>query len=908
MSIGNVLHGFVVGYEKASEVLNRDADTAYRKALAKKEQPATDKDLAGRPDPLSGSGGAIYEGPGSDTTTTGSVTPGDPLYRDAIAGIESAGTKDPYRALGIEIKRRTGPDRAYGRYQVMASNIPSWTKEALGESLTPQQFLASNEAQDKVFDYKFGQYVEKYGERGAASMWYTGSPNEPNRTDPLGKLTGKTYTDKFMSNLERGRKAAPPTDKEIASVDPTQTAATGKSNQVAEQTAGPAPAAPAGSLLDTETRKQMNPKMLSVIDKATADNPGLFALNPDTKTIRSEADQRAMVDKGWSKTMNSKHLAGTGKAVDLVPINPATGKPDANYTAGYDAITQAMRKAAADLGIKDLQWGGDWKSFKDRPHWQVSKLEGEPFPTTGGTAFAARGGAIPEPRQFAEGGSTEDPAFGGWGTLLSNNTATGGSANGGSDTGSAADFNTGFGNATFTEENAPVAGWFDASDTTHTDQGAAPVNSVLTTQTNTQQADDAYNPLRDTTQDVVAETPAADTGTGAIPENPIAPTTGFYELGTAPAATVGFTAPAAAPAPVAAPKGPQYTFISGQGDPNARLMGNAGQYMNMTNPNTGQRERVLKGSRWQRNYAQGGVIPDPAEPVQKYAGGGSVFGDYWTAAPAKATSKDERFKQLLAIESRGGGSQHGGQDSARDRAARRLNREYSGRSSTAYRPGKGGGGGGGKKIGTGPGTPDPITTKGTPEISDPHINVTPENKNRLVGPDDRAPPRKKSALEEGFEDRARPAADRPPSDKPASSNALADEMANRDVKRPDRPGPVIPEPGLTPSPTSDPDQWKLPLGADPTVVRPDAIAQEEQGPPMPPKPVVPEPPDNAYQAPLGAVPSEVNPPTPAPAPTPPAPAPAAAAPAPAPPVIPDQIDLRPRTDLDRTCGNDHTAV
>ena len=36
-----------------------------------------------------------------------------------------------------------------------------------------------------------------------------------------------------------------------------------------------------------------------------------------------------------------------------------------------------MRKAAQDEGVSDLSWGGDWKSFQDKPHWQVSQLEQE---------------------------------------------------------------------------------------------------------------------------------------------------------------------------------------------------------------------------------------------------------------------------------------------------------------------------------------------------------------------------------------------------------------------------------------------------------------------------------------------------------------------------------------------------
>ena len=91
-------------------------------------------------------------------------------YLNALGTIESSNN---YGALGPE----TGKGRAYGRYQVMDFNIPTWTKEAMGQSLTPQQFLENKEAQDAVARFKFGQYVEQYGNPyDAASVWFSGRP------------------------------------------------------------------------------------------------------------------------------------------------------------------------------------------------------------------------------------------------------------------------------------------------------------------------------------------------------------------------------------------------------------------------------------------------------------------------------------------------------------------------------------------------------------------------------------------------------------------------------------------------------------------------------------------------------------------------------------------------------------
>lgn len=94
--------------------------------------------------------------------------------RERISRLESGGN---YRALGPN----TGGDRAYGRYQVMGANIPSWSQDALGRSLTPDEFLADDKAQDAVFNHRFGGYRKKYGSAGAARAWFAGEGGMNNR-------------------------------------------------------------------------------------------------------------------------------------------------------------------------------------------------------------------------------------------------------------------------------------------------------------------------------------------------------------------------------------------------------------------------------------------------------------------------------------------------------------------------------------------------------------------------------------------------------------------------------------------------------------------------------------------------------------------------------------------------------
>jgi hypothetical protein len=80
--------------------------------------------------------------------------------------------------------------------------------------------------------------------------------------------------------------------------------------------------------------------------------------------IRNINRQRELVKAGFSKTMNSRHL--TGHAVDIAPW-PISW--DWEY---FYPIADAMKEAAEELEV-NLEWGGDWKSFPDGPHYQLSR-------------------------------------------------------------------------------------------------------------------------------------------------------------------------------------------------------------------------------------------------------------------------------------------------------------------------------------------------------------------------------------------------------------------------------------------------------------------------------------------------------------------------------------------------------
>ena len=71
--------------------------------------------------------------------------------------------------------------------------------------------------------------------------------------------------------------------------------------------------------------------------------------------LRTMEEQRALVAKGASKTMKSKHL--DGHAVDLMAYIKGVG--DRWELKLYDEIADAMKSAAKDLGIP-VRWGAAW--------------------------------------------------------------------------------------------------------------------------------------------------------------------------------------------------------------------------------------------------------------------------------------------------------------------------------------------------------------------------------------------------------------------------------------------------------------------------------------------------------------------------------------------------------------------
>jgi len=106
----------------------------------------------------------------------------------------------------------------------------------------------------------------------------------------------------------------------------------------------------------------VHPDLVRVVKKAAALSDLDFTV---LEGIRSVERQKQLVSQGASKTMNSRHI--TGHAVDLAPMIAGEVRWDWPL---YHKLAKIIKSAAADEKVP-LQWGGDWRAFKDGPHWEL---------------------------------------------------------------------------------------------------------------------------------------------------------------------------------------------------------------------------------------------------------------------------------------------------------------------------------------------------------------------------------------------------------------------------------------------------------------------------------------------------------------------------------------------------------
>ena len=106
--------------------------------------------------------------------------------------------------------------------------------------------------------------------------------------------------------------------------------------------------------------------LVSIVHRAAEISSITFEVIEGLRTVER---QKQLVAAGASKTMNSRHI--TGHAVDVAPTVEGQIRWDWPL---YRKLAPAMKQAAQDLG-KPLIWGGDWRTFKDGPHFELDRRQ-----------------------------------------------------------------------------------------------------------------------------------------------------------------------------------------------------------------------------------------------------------------------------------------------------------------------------------------------------------------------------------------------------------------------------------------------------------------------------------------------------------------------------------------------------
>lgn len=115
--------------------------------------------------------------------------------------------------------------------------------------------------------------------------------------------------------------------------------------------------------------KGVHPKLVKLMQVAIVNAPIDFTI---TEGVRTADRQKELYRQGKSKCdgviKKSNHQIkadGYGHAVDLypLPIQYKNMRP-------YIILSEHIKNTAKKLGIK-IEYGGDWKTFKDYPHYEL---------------------------------------------------------------------------------------------------------------------------------------------------------------------------------------------------------------------------------------------------------------------------------------------------------------------------------------------------------------------------------------------------------------------------------------------------------------------------------------------------------------------------------------------------------
>ena len=115
--------------------------------------------------------------------------------------------------------------------------------------------------------------------------------------------------------------------------------------------------------------QEVHPDLQRIILRGSEIYQGEFIV---TEGKRTKARQKELYDAKATTTMRSRHVpesnaSGLPCAVDLAVKVGTEIRWDWPL---YKIVADAIKQAAEELGLP-IEWGGDWRTFKDGPHFQL---------------------------------------------------------------------------------------------------------------------------------------------------------------------------------------------------------------------------------------------------------------------------------------------------------------------------------------------------------------------------------------------------------------------------------------------------------------------------------------------------------------------------------------------------------
>jgi len=110
--------------------------------------------------------------------------------------------------------------------------------------------------------------------------------------------------------------------------------------------------------------------LIAIVTEAIKESPYDFGI-PKSGGLRTAEEQYILYKKGRSKAdgFKKKSYHQSGKAFDIFAYVGGKASWDKKH---LEAIAEHIISIANGMFDIDLEWGGNWRSFKDMPHFQIS--------------------------------------------------------------------------------------------------------------------------------------------------------------------------------------------------------------------------------------------------------------------------------------------------------------------------------------------------------------------------------------------------------------------------------------------------------------------------------------------------------------------------------------------------------